>query len=55
MQKAGNIFGELLARGEEIDREDCIIEATAVLADEPVLTRNEDHFCRIDGLTVETY
>jgi len=40
MKKAGKISGELLARGKQIDREDCIIGATALLADEPVLTRN---------------
>jgi len=55
MRKAGKISGELVARGETIDREDCIIGATALLADEPVLTRNSDHFERIDGLDVETY
>ena len=38
-----------------IDREDCIIAPTALLADEPVVTRNIDHFSRIDGLDVETY
>jgi len=55
MQKAGKISGELISRGEEIDREDCIIGATALLNDELVVTRNNDHFERIDGLDVETY
>ena len=55
MKKAGKISGGLLERGEQIDREDCVIGATALLVDEPVLTRNESHFRRIDGLTVETY
>jgi predicted nucleic acid-binding protein len=55
MRKAGKISGELVSRGEEIDREDCIIGATGLLTDEPVLTRNSDHFERIDGLVVETY
>ena len=55
MRKVGKISGELRARGEEIDREDCIIGATALLSDEPVVTRNVDHFSRIDGLAVETY
>ena len=55
MRKAGKISGKLRARGEEIDREDCLIGATALLADEPVVTRNVDHFARIDGLEVETY
>lgn len=55
MQKAGKISGTLLSRGAEIDREDCIIAATALLTDEPVLTRNSNHFERIDGLDVESY
>lgn len=55
MQKAGKILGTLLSRGEEIDREDCIIGATALLNEEPVVTRNGDHFERIDGLEVKTY
>ena len=55
MRKAGKISGELRDRGEEIDREDCIIAATALLNDEPVVTRNGAHFSRIDDLAVETY
>jgi len=55
MRKAGNISESLRARGAEIDREDCIIGVTALLNDEPVVTRNHDHFERIDGLDVETY
>lgn len=54
-RKAGTISGELRSRGDEIDREDCLIGATAILTDEPVVTRNTDHFERIDGLRVETY
>jgi len=55
MRKAGKISGTLISRGEEIDREDCIIGATALLDDEPVVTRNRAHFERIDGLEVESY
>lgn len=55
MRKAGKISGTLVSRGEQIDREDCIIGATALLNDEPVVTRNDEHFERIDGLAVETY
>lgn len=55
MRKAGKISGTLVSRGEEIDREDCIIGATALLNDEPVVTRNRSHFERIEGLDVETY
>ncbi|KTG30363.1 PIN domain-containing protein [Haloferax profundi] len=55
MRKAGKISGTLVSQGKEIDREDCLIGATALLADEPVITRNVDHFTRIDGLDVETH
>lgn len=55
MRRAGRIAGELLTRGEQIDREDCIVAATALVADEPVVTRNTAHFERIDGLAVRSY
>lgn len=55
MRKAGKVSGTLISRGEEIDREDCIVGASALLNDEPVVTRNTEHFERIDGLDVETY
>lgn len=55
MRKAGKLSGKLRARGEAIDREDCLIGATALLNDEPVVTRNTDHFERLDDVDVETY
>ena len=55
METAGKISGKLLREGNQIDREDCVIAATAIQENEPVLTRNVDHFQRIDVLTVETY
>lgn len=55
MRKAGRLSGELIAQGERIEREDCVVAATAVLNDEPVVTRNVDHFERIDGLAVQSY
>lgn len=55
MRKAGKISGTLVSRGEEIDRENRIVGATALLNDGPVATRNDMHFDRIDGLDVETY
>ena len=55
MRKAGKLSGELINRGLRIDREDCVIAATALLNDEPVLTRNTEHFERIDGLEVLSY
>lgn len=55
MRRAGKLSGDLIVRGERIDREDCVIAATAMATDEPVVTRNADHFERIDGLDVRTY
>jgi len=55
MRKAGKLSGDLINRGCRIDREDCVIAATALLHDEPVLTRNTAHFERIDGLDVRSY
>ncbi|QSG11940.1 PIN domain containing protein [Halapricum desulfuricans] len=55
MRKAGKLSGELIDDGERIEREDCIIAATALLNDEPVITRNAKHFGRIDGLEVRSY
>ncbi|WP_018258673.1 PIN domain-containing protein [Halomicrobium katesii] len=55
MRKAGKLSGELINDGERIEREDCIIAATTLLNDEPVLTRNTKHFGRIDGLEIQSY
>ncbi|UWG48144.1 PIN domain containing protein [Halanaeroarchaeum sp. HSR-CO] len=55
-RKAGRIAGSLTADGRALqDPGDEIIGATGVVHDEPVLTKNVDHFERIPGLTVETY
>lgn len=55
MRKAGRLAGELAADGEPIDDGDVIIGATAAVVDEPVLTRNVEHFERLPDVTVETY
>lgn len=55
MRSAGRVSGELLNGGERIDREDCIIAATALREDEPVVTRNAEHFERVDGVEIRTY
>lgn len=55
MEEAGKISGKLLREGQQIDREDCVIIATARREDEPVLTRNVDHFDRIQDVEVESY
>lgn len=55
MRAAGELSGRLISDGIQIDREDCVIAVTALRESEPVLTRNVDHFRRIEGLDVETY
>lgn len=55
MRKAGKIDGHLSRDGISVGQADIIIGATALLQDEPVLTRNVDEFERIPGLDVETY
>lgn len=55
MKKAGRIDGRLASDGRAIGIGDTIIGATALVHEEPVLTRNVDHFERIDGLDIETY
>lgn len=55
-RKAGRIAGTLTAEGRALnDPGDEIIGATGIVHDEPVLTKNVDHFERIPGLAVETY
>jgi len=55
-RKAGRIAGALSADGTPLnDPGDEIIGATGVVHDEPVLTKNTDHFERISGLEVESY
>ncbi len=55
MKKAGRIDGRLTSDGKAIGIADTIIGATALVHEEPILTRNVDHFGRIDGLDVESY
>jgi tRNA(fMet)-specific endonuclease VapC len=55
MRRAGELSGELITDGQQIDREDCIVAATGLQEGEPVLTRNTAHFERIPGLEVVSY
>ena len=55
MKHAGELSGQLIEAGKQIDREDCVIAATAIQENEPVLTRNATHFERVPNLDVETY
>ena len=52
MRRAGEISGALTTAGEPIDREDRIVAATALREDEPVVTRNVDHFERVPDVGV---
>jgi tRNA(fMet)-specific endonuclease VapC len=55
MKHAGQLSDQLITDGQQIDREDCIIAATALREDEPIATRNAKHFNRIPDLDVKTY
>lgn len=55
MRKAGRIHGRLENRGEPIGEGDSVVGATAIVTDEPVMTRNTDHFARIEGVEVQSY
>jgi tRNA(fMet)-specific endonuclease VapC len=55
MRKAGRLAGELANDGRPVGDGDVIVGATALVVDEPVLTRNVDDFQRLDGVEVETY
>lgn len=54
MRKAGRLSGELANEGDAVGDGDVIIDATADVVDEPVLTRNVDDFARLHS-DVETY
>jgi len=53
--QAGEINAGLVSEGEAIDETDVMIAATALVDDRPVVTRNADHFERVEGLDVVTY
>lgn len=55
MKKAGRIDGRLTSEGRAIGMGDTIIGATALVHEEPVLTRNVGHFERLDDLEIESY
>lgn len=55
MAEAGKLHARLENEGRPIGVFDTMVAATARVADEPVLTRDEGHFERVDGVAVETY
>ena|SRR3989338_1187744 len=54
-EKAGEIHGSLIKKGQQIDSVDSMIASAALLENEPLLTRNAKHFTRVAGLKVEVY
>lgn len=54
-QRAGRLHGELYNDGTPVEMHDCLIGATAIGFEEPVVTRNVDHFERFDDVTVREY
>lgn len=55
MAEAGKLHARLENEGRPIGVFDTMIAATARVTDEPVLTRNDEHFERVEGVAVETY
>lgn len=53
--KAGRLHGELVNDGNRVDVRDCLIAATALTVEEPVVTRDVDHFERFNGLSIRSY
>mgnify|MGYP001582338018 CR=1 FL=1 len=54
-EEAGMINGTLWKKGIPIDAEDCMIAGVALQHHQLVLTRNVQHFGRIQGLYLATY
>lgn len=52
---AGNVLADLESRGERIGIEDVLIGATALANGLTVVTRNLQHFARIEGLKCESW
>ncbi|MBI4182147.1 MAG: PIN domain-containing protein [Candidatus Aenigmarchaeota archaeon] len=53
--RGGLVDGLLLAQGKGIEPVDAMIAGIALCRGEPVITRNADHFSRVEGLQVEQY
>ena len=53
--KAAEVYADLRNRGALIGDADILTAATALVSGAGVVTNNEDHFNRIDGLHVENW
>lgn len=52
-REGGRIYAHLSRLGRKIEFNDCLIAATAIYAGfQSIVTRNGDHFTRIEGLSV---
>lgn len=54
-QRAGRLHGERYNDGTPVEMHDCLIAATAIDFEEPVVTRNVDHFERFADVAVREY
>jgi tRNA(fMet)-specific endonuclease VapC len=54
-ERAGRIDGKLVAKGARLNPPDVMIAATALVKNEPVVTRNLRDFGRIQGVRVISY
>lgn len=52
---AGELSAILISNGERIEDPDIMIGATALVSDEPIVTRNVDHFQRLEGVEILSY
>lgn len=52
---SGKINAALTKKGKTIDLEDVMIAAISLNAEQTILTRNPEHFERVEGTEVETY
>ena len=53
--RGGRLYGEQQNAGQTVALDDCLIAATALEFEEPVVTRNVSHFDRFDGVLVRDY
>lgn len=53
--RGGRLHGKLKNRGESVELDDCLIAATALDYEEPVVNRNVSHFERFEGVLIREY
>lgn len=53
-ETGGEIYGQLVKKGNRIDAEDCMIAGIAIVQNKTIVTKDE-HYDRIDKLNIEVY